>query len=102
SCEIISFAERAVDAAGNLRGMRAIGRAATTTNQDHEHNFRMNLIGVGDVPAETATERFIVARTSFAEREPECVVTIRVVAATRSAVHYGGEHALTEVRQQRG
>src|SRR5580704_13909616 len=100
-CEIIPLAKSAVDMAGNLGSTRAASAAATAADQNNEHDFRMNLIGVRDVPAEATAERFVVTCAGLAERGTERVVAVRVVAASRGAVHYSGEHALTEIREQR-
>ena len=70
---------------------------AAAANQNHQHDFRMRLIGVGNEPAEAPAERFVVARAGLAES----LFAIGIVALLRSAVHHGGEHAFAQIGQQR-
>ena len=87
--EIIPGVEASVDAAGNLRGVRAADDPAASVKQNHNHDFRMSLIRVGSEPPAAAAHAFIVSRA----RLSQILFAIRVVAALGRAVNHRGQHA---------
>src|SRR6185437_15277411 len=93
----ISLVEPAVDPAGNLRGVGSADNAGASVEQNHNHDFWVSLVGVGNKPAEASAYAFIVTRA----RLPEVLFAIRVVAALGRPVENGSEHSLSKVRKQR-
>src|ERR1700723_2286196 len=96
--EIITRIQAPVDAACDLRCVRAADDAAASMEQNDNHDFRVSLIRVGNEPSEAPAHSFVVTGAGFSE----ILFPVGVVAALGRPVHHRREQPLAQVREQRG